>query len=118
MFWALLGRSGALLGTLGTLLGVSWSSFGRSWGTLGALLDALGALLGHSWALLGAFWRRLAKKGRWYPFWGAQLGTQMEPSWSQILKKSGSKNDASSQTVFCSVLASLPSFGEPQIEAF
>jgi len=91
MFWALLGHSGALLGTLGTLLGVSWSSFGRSWGTLGALLDALGALLGHSWALLGAFWRRLVKKGRCAQLFEAQLGAQMEPSWSQNPLKIGFK---------------------------
>ena len=85
--WAVLGRSRALLGC-------SWASPGQVLDAHGALLghlDALGALLGHSWALLGAFWRRLAKKGRCDPLFEAQLGAQMDLSWSQNPIKIGFK---------------------------
>ena len=73
------------------VLGRSWALLRRSWASPGHVLDALGALLGYSWALLGTFWRRLAKKGRWNTLFEAQLGAQMEPSWSQNPLKIGFK---------------------------
>ena len=111
------------------VLGRSWALLGRSWASPGQVLDAHGALLGHSWTLLGRSWGTLGRS--WAPFGGVLRkrvggtrfgGPNLEPKWSQvgakILKKSCSKNDASSQVVFCSVLISLPSFWELQIEAF